>query len=432
MLTQEITSLTEYTPIGSNREACLATEQEVILGGPLGTGKTRALLEKVHRFCNAYHNVKVLLLRKRAADLAGSALEMFRDHVARDELAGKAVRFVDARRDEPARYEYHNGSVIVIGGLWPPPQKTKVTSSSWDIICVIAATELDESDWELLLPLCHNGAVGVNQLIGECEPLDEDHWIQQRAARGHLRLIEGQHEDNPRWFQGGMITREGVDFIAKLDALTGVTKLRNRYGFWVKAAGMCWPSYDRNVHLINPIEIPYSWPLDLAIDFGKVHPFALGVFRTDERGRGFLTHEIHMTGRETEEHCYQALQFLRDLPVPRQIITDHAANDRLIVERMFRQQVTLADKRVLEGIDYVEKRWRHRRLFIFKDALVEVDESLRGRGHPINLDGEIPRYVWAGGKRSSDGPIKKWDDSCDMTRYWVMEQDAPDEVEVSW
>jgi hypothetical protein len=28
--------------------------------------------------------------------------------------------------------------------------------------------------------------------------------------------------------------------------------------------------------------------------------------------------------------------------------------------------------------------------------------------------------------------LKKWDDACDMARYWVMEQDAPEEIEVSW
>lgn len=428
-----LANLDVYEPVGSNLEACLAREQEVILSGPLGTGKTRAVMEKIHRVCKSYTNVKVLLLRKRASDLAGSALEMFRDHVAAPELYHGEIKFVDARRDEPARYEYRNsGSVIVIGGLWPPPQRTKVTSSSWDIVCVISVNELEESDWELLLPLCHNHSIGVNQLIGECEPQDDDHWILKRAQRGQLRLIEGQHEDNPRWFRNDMITPEGMDFMAKLDALTGVTKLRNRFGFWVKAAGMCWPSYDRSVHLIDPFEIPYSWPWWWSIDFGKVHPFSFGLWTMDPNDRGYLVKEIHMTGRETEEHCRQILHLTQHLPPPTEIITDHAANDRLICERMFGRKVKLADKRVLEGIDYTEKRWSQRRLFIFRDSLVEVDESLRARGLPINLDGEVPRYVWAGGKRSSQGPIKKWDDSCDMTRYFVMEHDAPEEFEVQW
>ena len=87
---------------------------------------------------------------------------------------------------------------------------------------------------------------------------------------------------------------------------------------------------------------------------------------------------------------------------------------------------------MLEGIDYVDKRFAQRRLFLFRDSLVEVDQSLAAKGAPTRLAAEIPGYVWKKGKRSSEGPVKKWDDACDMTRYIVMEQDAPEEWEVEW
>jgi len=425
--------LDDYVAIGSNWEACTATEQEVIVTGQSGSGKTRALLEKVHRACKEFTNIKVLLLRKRSADLAGSALELFRDHVAGPALHTGEVRFFDASRSEPARYEYRNsGSMIVLGGLWPPTQATKVTNSEWDIVCVIAANELTEHDWELLIPLCRNGSLPINQLIGECQPQGDDHWILQRAKRGQLRLIEGVIEDNPRWFRNGEITREGRAFIAKLDALTGVTKLRNRYGYWVAAQGQCWPSYNDKVHLIEPFPFPFHWPTWWSIDFGKVHPFAFGLFTMDPNGRAFLVKQIHMSGRETEEHCRDILRITQPYASPTDIITDHAANDVAICERMFGRKVVLANKSVLEGIDYVEKRWAQRKLFIFDDSLVEIDETLRSRGRPIDLQSEIPGYVWQSGKRSKEGPVKAWDDSCDMTRYFIAEQDAPEQWEVSW
>lgn len=428
-----IATLAEYIPVGSNHEACVAHEQEVILAGPSGTGKTRALLEKINAVCKHYTNVKVLLLRKRAADLAGSALEMYRDHVAGPELFHGEIKFINATRDEPARYEYAgSGSTIVIGGLWPPTQATKVTSSEWDIICVIAVDELTERDWELLIPLCRNGAIEVNQLIGECQPQEGEHWIKQRAERGQLRLIEGKHEDNPRWFRDGAITPEGRAFMAKLDSLTGVTKLRNRYGYWVAAQGLCLPSYDYNVHVVDPRPVPYEWPQWWSIDFGKVHPFSWGQWTMDPSGRAFLIREIYMTGRETEEHCEQILWLTRDDPVPTAILTDHSANDRLICERVFGRDVTPANKAVLEGIDYLDKRFAQRRLFVFRNSLVEVDPTLEERGAPTKLVKEIPGYVWAKGKRSAEGPVKKWDDACDMARYFVMEQDAPEEWEVTW
>lgn len=425
--------LDDYDPIGSNWEICTAEEQEVIGTGPSGTGKTRAVMEKIHRACREWENIKVLLLRKRATDLAGSALEMYRDHVAGPELYNGEVRFIDASKSEPARYEYRrSGSVIVLGGLWPPPQATKVLHSEWDIVCVIAANELTEHDWELLIPLCRNGSLPINQLIGVCRPQGDDHWILQRAARGQLRLIEGKHEDNPRWFRNGEITVEGRAFMAKLDALTGVTKLRNRFGYWTSPQGQCLPSYDQNIHLIDPFRVPFEWPRWWSIDFGKVHPFSWGLWTMDPEQQAFLIKEIHMTGRETEEHCEQILYLTQHEPSPVAIITDHAANDVMICERKFGRKVTLANKSVLEGIDYLDKRFAQQRLFIFRNSLVEVDQTLASRGRPTKWTDEIPGYVWLGGKRSKEGPVKKWDDGCDMARYFVMEQDAPEEWEVSW
>lgn len=435
MATAEVASLDFYAPQGSNLAACESGEQEVILTGPLGTGKTRALMEKVHRLCNVYRDIKVLLLRKRETDLAGSALEMFRDYVAGPELASGAVRFVNRTRDEPARYEYQrSGSVIVVGGLWPPPQKTKVTNSAWDIIAVPAVNELEESDWELLLPLCHNGALPVNQLIGECEPQDDEHWILKRAERGNLRLIEGAHEDNPRWFTDGALNAQGVAFMAKLDALSDVTLLRNRYGYWVKRAGLCLPSYNRDRHVIDPLDTRamVSWQWDWSIDFGKVHPFSFGMWATNPGGLTYLVKQIYMTGRETGEHCEDILYLAQHFPQPTNIITDHAANDRLICQRIFNREVTPADKRVLEGIDYLDRRFQQNKLFIFNDSLYEVDQALKAKGLPTCLQDEIPRYVWQKGKRSREGPVKKWDDAVDMARYHVVDLDAPDEYEVHW
>jgi phage terminase large subunit len=220
--------------------------------------------------------------------------------------------------------------------------------------------------------------------------------------------------------------------MAKLDALTGVNKLRTRYGFWSSPSGMCLPSYDRNVHVIAPFQVPYEWPQWWSIDFGKVHPFSWGQWAVDPNDRAYLIREIYMTGREVEDHCRQILQITRHDPRPTEIITDHQAQERMICDRMFGRETKLADKSVLEGIDYLDKRLAQRRLFIFENSLVEVDQSLASKGLPTRFSAEIPGYVWAKGKRSAEGPVKRWDDACDMARYFVMEQDAPEQWEVGW
>jgi phage terminase large subunit len=113
-------------------------------------------------------------------------------------------------------------------------KSTKIMSSEYDMIYVQEATELTEEDWESLTTRLRNGIMPYQQLMADCNPSHPQHWLKLRCDRGATLLLESRHEDNPS------ITPA---YIAKLDALTGVMKLRLRYGRWAAAEGMVYESW---------------------------------------------------------------------------------------------------------------------------------------------------------------------------------------------
>src|SRR5207244_1332949 len=138
-------------------------------------------------------------------------------------------------------------------------ETTRVMSTEYDLIYVQEAREAGEHEWEALTTRLRNGVMPYQQIIGDTNPDAPTHWIMQRANAKRLRLVPSRHEDNPT------VTTE---YIATLDALTGVRYQRLRLGRWVAAEGLVYDGWDRAVHVVDPFEIPSAWSRYLSIDFG--------------------------------------------------------------------------------------------------------------------------------------------------------------------
>src|SRR3990167_6051527 len=135
---------------GGNRTAYAARDREILVEGPRGTGKTFALLLKLHHLAMAHQGFRGLIVRKHQVTLTATALRTF-DEQVKPQLDG--VRFFGGSKDRPAAYVYPNGSTIAVGGLGDADQAEKVKSSEYDLIYVNESTELGFDDWQALLPL---------------------------------------------------------------------------------------------------------------------------------------------------------------------------------------------------------------------------------------------------------------------------------------
>lgn len=424
---------------GAALEMANSRAPEILISGAAGTGKSRAVLEKIHLVCLLTPGVKALVLRKVARSLATSALRTWERDVVPEAIRDGTVSYYGGSAREPAQYRYSNGSAVVIGGLDDP---MKVMSTEYDIAFIQECTEVSEEDWESVNIRLRNGTISFQQLIGDCNPGHPTHWLLERAARGQLQHLVSQHEDNPRYFYtDGTPTTEGVDYIARLDSLTGVRYLRLRKNIWAAAEGVIYENFDPAIHVIDRFAVPDSWERIEAVDFGYTNPFVWQDWALDPDGRALLVNEIYMTGRLVEDHAKQILQVRGDRRPPSAIVCDHDAEDRATLERHVGQGTTAAEKAVTVGIEAVQSRFKlagdgRPRIQFFRDALVEKDPTLVEKKLPTCTVDEIPGYIWApeppSADRKREQPVKRNDHGCDAKRYFVCEADLHGVTNVRW
>lgn len=407
-----------YEPHGAARELFFARDPEVVLDGPAGTGKSRAILEKLNALAIKYTGMRALMLRKTRASLTDTALVTWEDHVR------PACDTENQQRNVRRSYSYANGSEIVVGGL---DKSDKIMSSEYDVICVFEATELYEDDWEKCTTRLRNGKMPYQQLLADCNPGPPTHWLNQRMNRGGARRILCRHEDNPRIFSpDGTRTAYGQSYLSTLDRLTGVRYDRLRKGLWVAAEGMVYGGWNDRLNVVDFFEPPAEWRRIRVIDFGYTNPFTCQWWAIDNDGRMFMYREIYYTRRLVEDHARQIAQLSAGERIEA-TICDHDAEDRATLERHLGVTTLAAHKAVTSGIQAMEARIRpaedgRPRLQLMRDVLVETDPALREAKKPACTLEEVPGYVYPTvkkGRTEKEAPVKEDDHGLDTARYAV-------------
>lgn len=436
-------TVVRYEPRGAANELFRTRASEVAMAGPAGTGKSLACLFRVHLAALNNSDVRCLIVRKTAVSLGSTTLVTFEKKVAAHALAAGIVRWFGGSPREAAGYRYENGSLIVVGGMDKPE---KVLSSEYDLVFVDEATEITETDWEILGTRLRNGVLSWQQQIAACNPDRPKHWLKQRSERGGMVMLHSRHRDNPAYVNAdGTYTAQGRDYMAKLDALTGVRRLRYRDGKWAAAEGLIYEGWDDALHLVEPFEIPATWTRWLVVDFGFTNPFCAQWWAEDPDGRLFLYREIYRTKRLVEDHAKHMLHLVTDddgawtEPRPRAVICDHDAEDRATLEKHLGLGTTAAKKTVSDGLQAGQVRLKvagdgKPRLFLVKGALVERDPALEAAKKPTCTEEEMTGYVWAvkPGGGVKEEPLKQDDHGMDCLRYMVAQLDLTGRTRVRW
>jgi phage terminase large subunit len=418
---------------GAARDLLTYRGTEALAAGPAGTGKSIAMLLKLHITLSLVPDCKALLLRQTHASLTASTLVSFEQQVAVQELASGKVKWFGGSGRQAPGYLYPNGSKLSVGGLDRPG---KVLSTEYDRVAVDEANQISIAAYETLLTRLRGHAGTYKQLTLACNPDHPDHWLRKRYESGKLAMFHSVHEDNPRLFnRDGTITESGREYIALLDNLTGIRHDRFRKGLWVAAEGLVYDDWRDADNVVGVLPDMTGWPLLIGIDWGYSNPLAVQFWRVDPDGRLWLVHEIHQTRRLVEDVARDVKALLAerdDWPYPAAVIADHDAEDRKTFERHSGLVTLPARKAVSRGVQLMQARVRRAgdgkpRLLVFRHALTGRDDVADQEKRPRGLLGEVGAYVWET-VRGSDGipkevPKKMHDHSMDTARYVVAHLD---------
>lgn len=414
----------EFTPTGNHRRLWECRDTRVLVAGPAGTGKTRNTLERINYLAWKYAGSRHLMLRKTRAAMSESVLVTWE----RDVHAGTMHLFGPASRAYRDAYQYPNGSSVVIGGLDNPH---KTYSAEYDTITVFEALDTTDNELEQLLRALRNGRMvradgrAWHQLVAECNPGHERHWLRLRADTGWFKYLHTTHRDNPRYWDGEKWTPEGEQFMASLEGLTGHRRRRLLDGQWCSADGVVYREFDQGTHVIDAMPAGWEkWRKYRSIDFGFNDPFVCQWW-ADSGEAMYLYREVYMSGRIVEDHARQIVSLSKGEEYEC-TVADHAKEDRETLHRHGVETMPAA-KDIQSGIDAVRSRLviqpnGRPGVYILRSATVERDGKLLDARRPTSTLEEFDCYVYA--KRSTgeekDAPQDRDNHGMDAMRYAVM------------
>lgn len=404
-------------------------DEEILLVGAAGTGKTLAILKKLNDVAWAYPGARIAIIRKVRADLAKTVLVTFE----RDVLGVRNPICQGVQRENRMSYRYPNGSEIVIGGMDRP---SSLRGGEYHIIYIAEATELEENDWEYaLMRLGRDNIVPFAQIIADTNPSYPQHWLKRRCDAGKCKLLDTFHKDNPAYWdnQTNDWTDRGRKYVlGKLARLSGVRRARYFEGKWVIAEGAVYDTFDERIHKVPRFEIPRDWKRYRAIDFGFTNPFVCQWWAMDPDGRLYMYREIYRTQRTVVDHAKQIKELTGDERIEF-TVADHDAEDRATLHQNGIKTLA-ADKAISVGIQEIEDRLQiagdgKPRIYILEDSLHELDENLVDADSPerhlapVSTLEEFPAYVWPkaeDGKSKKEKPVDADNHGMDTMRYMAM------------
>lgn len=436
---------------GENAAAYNSRDEELLLWGSAGTGKSLVLLSKCLTLLDKYPGCRGLLLRGTRASLTQSALVTWEEEVLG---AGHHVLLSNPiKRRVRQSYEFPNRSEFVVAGLDNPG---KTLSTQYDFVYIMEATEegVTLDAFETLKRPLRNGRMRKDgavwkQIMMDCNPTSPFHWIHQRGQSGLLRMFHSRHQDNPRFWDRAANdwTAEGRSYVeGTLKAMTGIRRKRFYEGVWSAAEGLVydgfvgkpWDDPAEPGHLLPAGWLPpRDWPRVWGIDWGESAPTALVMcaaeaFRAagEPAARAHFYREKYRTRLRPDELGRWAAREIvsgRE-PTPRAIVGDHDPVMVAEFERGAREEghslhVQQADKRdKKEGITAVQARFDRRpeddgkpRIFFRPDALDEPDPAIDTG--PNCLIAELVSYKYDANSIMDQPDPKAADHALDAARY---------------
>lgn len=429
----------EYRARGAAAELWDCIAPEVQIEGPGGSGKTRAVLEKINALCETYPGTRALICRATRVSCTESILVTLERDVLRPEMPGMQRTITRGQRDQ---YEYENSSVIVVGGLDNPD---RLFSTEWDVVYVAEAVETSLDAWEKFARAMRSKAIPMgldggplqegeqqavdadgkprlwHQRIADCNPGAPTHWLNQRCNAGLMVRLLSRHSDNPS------VTS---DYLAGLDALTGVRRDRLFLGKWVQAEGVVYQDFDPAVHVIDRAPVPLDWPRYRLIDFGFNAPFCCQWWARTPDLRVIRYRELYETGRILVDPRggYDLVKEITELSVGERFVVtlpDPEDAEGCAALQRAGMNITLPNKSVELGIQAHMARLRKDatgkpRMMFMKGSLVRRDPVLSKASKPCCTEEEYPEYVYPPGKDGKpvkEIPVDENNHGLDLCRY---------------
>lgn len=279
----------DYTPHpGPQTLAHRMAVDELLYGGAAGGGKSRWARACLVLFCLTFPGVRAIMFRRTFADLERSVVEPLLNEIPR------ALGKYNATKHQ---WRFINGSILELGHLQKKTDQEKYQGAEYQMICFEEATHFT-LDQYLYMKSRLRAAGPIRDMLARAGLRPRfiatanpggigHHWVKGRfvdpaPATRVFRVRPSADEPNPgsRLYLPAKATDNpslGAEYLDVLDALPEATRAALRDGNWDSLEGVRFPGFNRQVHVIEPEELPIPHGTAIravGVDYGSAAPFA--------------------------------------------------------------------------------------------------------------------------------------------------------------
>lgn len=244
---------------------------ETLFGGAAGGGKSYGQLVDGLLYALKYPKSKQIIFRSTFADLEKSLIRTSMD------LYPLSIADYNSSKHT---WKFKNGSIIDFGYIQYEKDVYQYQSAEYDVVRFDELTHFTEFMYTYLISRCRGANPYPKCIKSSTNPGGVGHnWVKERFIdigvpnTIHTCKLE-TGETTTRIFIPSLVQDNKFmltydpDYIKRLDALPEKERRALKYGDWDIFDGQFFTEFKRNIHVIEPFEIPKDWYIYFVMDYG--------------------------------------------------------------------------------------------------------------------------------------------------------------------
>ena len=260
-----------------------------LYGGARGGGKSYAVRCKACMLALNYDGIKILIIRRTFSELKENHV------IPLTELLNGIAKYKESEK----AFFFPNGSRIKLGYCEHEGDVLQYQGQEWDVIFLDEATHMTEYQFQKLTEIIRGANDFPHRMYLTANPGGVGHaWVKRLFIDRVYRGKENPDDYTfiPAFvFDNTALLEKDPGYLQTLENLPEDQKKAELYGSWDVYEGQYFTEWDRDLHVIEPFEVPPSWRKYLAIDYG-LDMFAAEWFAVDEFGWAYCYREFCQKG----------------------------------------------------------------------------------------------------------------------------------------
>ena len=349
------------------RQFFLAENKYVAYGGARGGGKSWAVRKKAIILAMGFDGIRILIMRRTFQELEANHIRELQK-----ELNGIA-KYTDNKKI----FLFQNGSIIKLGYCSNENDVNQYQGQEYDVIFMDEATLFSEYQYQTITACLRGTNDFPKRMYLTCNPGGVGHtWVKRLFVE---RKYQGNEKPDDYFFipatvyDNTVLMAKNPDYVTQLENQPPGLREAWLLGNWDIMAGQYFSEFNRDAHVIDPIEIEPHWKIYRAIDYG-LDCFACLWIAVDEYGKYYVFREYAEPEKIISDGCAEIKDICPEkiemTLAPPDIWGRSQESGRSRAD-LFRENgvpLVRSDSRRESGWLNVKELLRHERLYIFRNC----------------------------------------------------------------